>query len=156
MAKRTAQKGKDGGSTAANRRSAVPLSHPPTFGRPDLLILLGLAVMTFGLYAQLIWHQFITLDDPTYIQENPMVNRGVTRAGLAWAFTTFHATNWHPLTWISHMIDSQLFGTNAGRHLLVETLIHAANAVLVFYFVLLTRRARWLMGIIAAVIGLSP
>ena len=60
------------------------LSHVPTFGRPDLLILLGLVVATFAIYAQVIGHQFITLDDPTYIQENPMVNRGVTLAGLAW------------------------------------------------------------------------
>ena len=116
MAKRTARKRKSARTVAANARSAVRLSHLPTFGRPDLLILLGLAVVTFGIYAQVIGHQFITLDDPTYIQENPMVNRGVTLAGLAWAFTTFHAANWHPLTWISHMIDCQLFGMNAGGH----------------------------------------
>ena len=134
MAKRTAQKKKRVGLTAANRRKAVTLSHAATFGRPDLLILLGLAVITFTIYAQVISHQFITLDDPTYIQENPMVNRGITGAGIAWAFTTFYATNWHPLTWISHMIDCQLFGTNAGRHLLVNALIHVANTLLVFWF----------------------
>ncbi len=70
-----------------------------------------------------------------------MVNRGVTLAGLAWAFTTFHATNWHPLTWISHMIDCQLFGTNAGRHLLVNALIHVANTLLIFWFLLRTTHA---------------
>jgi hypothetical protein len=69
-----------------------------------------------------------------------MVNRGVTLSGLAWAFTTFYATNWHPLTWISHMIDCQLFGMNAGRHLLVNALIHAANTLLVFWFLLRTTR----------------
>ena len=82
MAKRTGRKRKVAGSTAANKRSAVLLRHATTFGRRDLLILLGLAVMTFGIYAQVIGHQFITLDDPTYVQENPMVNRGVTLAGL--------------------------------------------------------------------------
>src|SRR3984893_10485770 len=126
MAKRTAQKRKAGSSTAANKRGGAPLRHATTFGRPDLLILFSLAVMTFGIYAQVIGHQFITLDDPTYIQENPMVNRGLTRVGLARAFTTFYATNWHTLTWSSHMIDCQLFGTNAGRHLLVNALIHVA------------------------------
>lgn len=105
------------------------------------MILLGLAVITFGIYAQVIGHQFITLDDPTYIQENPMVNRGVTGAGLAWAFTTFHVANWHPLTWISHMIDSQFFGTNAGGHLLVNAVIHVANTLLVFWFLLRTTHA---------------
>jgi tetratricopeptide (TPR) repeat protein len=156
MAKRTAQKRKAVGSTAANGRSAVPLSHATTFGRPDLLILLGLAVMTFAIYAQVIGHQFITLDDPTYIQENPMVNRGVNGAGLAWAFTTFYATNWHPLTWISHMIDCQLFGMNPGRHLLVNALIHVANTLLVFWFLLRTTHARWPSALVAALFALHP
>ena len=95
------------------------------------------------------------LDDPTYIQENPMVNRGVT-AGLAWAFTTFYATNWHPLTWISHMIDCQLFGMNAGRHLLVNALIHVANTLLVFWFLLRTTHARWPSALVAALFALHP
>src|SRR4029077_19750593 len=112
MAKRTAQKKRAGGLPAANKRNAAPLRNGTTFGRPDLLILLGLAVMTFAIYAQVIGHQFITLDDPTYIQENSRVNRGITGAGITWAFTTFYAANWHPLTWISHMIDCQFFGAN--------------------------------------------
>ena len=85
-----------------------------------------------------------------------MVNRGVTLAGLAWAFTTFYATNWHPLTWISHMIDCQLFGTNAGRHLLVNALIHVANSLLVFCFLLRTTRARWPSAVVAALFALHP
>ena len=156
MAKRTARKRKGARTVAANARSAVRLSHLPTFGRPDLLILLGLAVVTFALYAQVIGHQFITLDDPTYIQENPMVNRGVTLAGLAWAFTTFHAANWHPLTWISHMIDCQLFGMNAGHQLLVNALIHVANTLLVFWFLLRTTHARWPSALVAALFALHP
>jgi len=156
MAKRTARKRRRGRTVAANARSAVRLSHLPTFGRPDLLILLGLAVVTFALYAQVIGHQFITLDDPTYIQENPMVNRGVTLAGLAWAFTTCHAANWHPLTWISHMIDCQLFGMNAGHQLLVNALIHVANTLLVFWFLLRTTHARWPSALVAALFALHP
>ena len=156
MAKRAARKRKADRSTAANRRSALPLGNGTTFERTDRFILLGLAVMTFGIYAQVIGHQFITLDDPTYIQENPMVNRGVTLAGLAWAFTTFHAANWHPLTWISHMIDCQFFGTNAGRHLLVNALIHVANTLLVFLFLLRTTRARWPSALVAALFALHP
>src|SRR5580704_8059317 len=156
MAKRTAQKKKAAGLTAANRRKAVPLRHAGTFGRPDLLILLALGTITFGIYAQVIGHQFISLDDPTYIRENPMVNRGVTAAGFVWAFTTFHAANWHPLTWISHMIDCQLFGTNAGRHLLVNALIHVANTLLVFGFLSRTTGARWPSALVAALFALHP
>ncbi len=152
----TARKRKTALTIAANGRSAVRLSHVPTFGRRDLVILLGLAIMTFGIYAQVIGHQFITLDDPTYIQENSVMNRGVTLAGLAWAFTTFHATNWHPLTWISHMIDCQLFGVNAGRHLLVNALIHVANTLLVFWFLLRATHARWPSALVAALFALHP
>src|SRR5438552_9976154 len=158
MAKRIAQRRKAVGFTAANGRTpkAFGVSHATTFGRPDLLILVGLAIITFGIYAQVIGHQFITLDDDSYIKENPMVNRGVTLAGLAWAFTTFHAANWHPLTWIAHMIDSQLFGMNAGGHLLVNALIHVANTLLVFWFLLRTTHARWPSALIAALFALHP
>ena len=127
-----------------------------TFERSDLLILLGLAVVTFGIYAQVIGHRFITLDDLSYIEGNPMVNRGVTLRGLAWAFTTFHEANWHPLTWIAHMIDSQLFGMIAGGHLLVNALIHAANTLLLFWLLLRTTHARWSSALVAALFALHP
>src|SRR5213083_3235417 len=157
MAKRKAQKRKAVGfRTATKGRSAVPRSRSTTFGRPDLLILLGLAVVTFGIYAQLIGHQFITLDDDAYIKQNAMVNRGLTLAGVAWAFTTFDQGNWHPLTWIAHMIDNQLFGMNAGGHLLVNALIHVANTLLVFWFLFRTTHARWPSALVAALFALHP
>src|SRR5262249_43843080 len=144
--------------TANNERTpkAFEVSHVTTLERPDLLILLGLAVVTLGIYAQLIGHHFITFDDNWYIEENSMVNRGVTLAGLGWAFTTFHAGNWHPLTWIAHMIDSQLFGMFAGGHLLVNALIHAANTLLLFWFLFRTTHARWSSALVAALFALHP
>ena len=156
MGKRTAQKKRAAVSSAVKARRTVPLNYAATLGRSDLLIMLGLAVVTLAIYAQVIGHQFITLDDPTYIQENSMVNHGLTRAGLAWAFTTFHVANWHPLTWISHMIDCQFFGMNAGGHLLVNALIHAANTLLVFWFLLRTTHARWPSALVAALFALHP
>src|SRR5439155_23369275 len=158
MAKRTAQKRKAAGFTAANKPTpkVFEVSHVTTFKRPDLLILLGLVIVTFGIYAQVIGHHFTNFDDAPYITENSMVNRGVTPAGLAWAFTTFHAAYWHPLTWIAHMIDSQLFGMFAGGHLLVNALIHAANTVLLFWFLLRTTRARWSSALVAAFFALHP
>jgi Flp pilus assembly protein TadD len=158
MAKRTAQKRNTVGFAAANEQTpkAFEVRHVTTFERPDLLIVLGLAVVTFGIYAQLMGHQFITFDDDSYIKENPVVNRGVTLEGLAWAFTTFHQANWHPLTWIAHMIDSQLFGMIAGGHLLVNALIHTANTLLVFWFLLRTTHARWPSALVAALFALHP
>src|SRR5436309_10843481 len=157
MAKRRAQKRKAVGfGTATKGRSAVPRSRSTTFGRPDLLILLGLAAMTFAIYAQVVGHQFITLDDDAYIKQNAMVNRGLTLAGVAWAFTTFDQGNWHPLTWIAHMIDNQLFGMNAGGHLVVNALIHVANTLLVFWFLFRTTHARWPSALVAALFALHP
>ena len=112
--------------------------------------------MTFAIYAQVIGHQFITLDDDAYIKGNVMVNRGVTLAGVAWAFSTFDQGNWHPLTWIAHMMDSQLFGMNAGGHLLVNALIHIANTLLVFWFLFRTTHARWPSALAAALFALHP
>ena len=156
MGKRTAQKRKARGSAAAKAQRGVPLIRATTIRRPDILILLALGAITFGIYAQVIGHQFITLDDPTYIRENPMVNRGVTLDGLTWAFTTFYTANWHPLTWIAHMIDSQLFGMNAGAHLLVNAVIHVANTLLLFWLLFGTTRARWPSALVAALFALHP
>jgi hypothetical protein len=154
MAKRTLDKRKAAGFTASGGQTpkAFDLSRVTTFG----LIAAGLAIATFSIYAQVIGHQFITIDDLGYIEENPMVNRGITLGGIAWAFTTFHSGNWHPLTWIAHMIDSQLFGMFAGGHLLVNALIHVANTVLVFWLLLGATRARWSSALVAALFALHP
>lgn len=156
MPRRTAAKRKGARSPATKRPDAIARRQDKKLTKTNLLILFSLAVVTLAIYAQVIGHQFITLDDPTYIRENPMVNRGVTAAGITWAFTTFYAANWHPLTWISHMIDCQLFGTNAGRHLLVNVLIHVANTLLVFWFLLRTTGARWPSALVAALFALHP
>jgi tetratricopeptide (TPR) repeat protein len=127
-----------------------------TFGRNELFIAFGLIAVTLAVYAQVISHQFIILDDNSYIRDNPMVNRGLTLTGIAWAFTTFHAANWHPLTWLSHMLDSQIFGLNAGGHLLVNALIHASNTLLLFLFLRRVTGAKWQSAIVAALFALHP
>src|SRR5438876_8888282 len=164
MAKRSAQKRNDGRVSAPRQEDSFfsvrerkrDACATTTFERPDLLILLGLAIVTFGIYAQVIGHHFITFDDIPYVEENPAVNRGVTLGGLAWAFTTFREGNWHPLTWIAHMIDSQIFGTFAGGHLLVNALIHTANTLLLFWLLLRTTHARWSSALVAALFALHP
>jgi len=127
-----------------------------TFGRADLFIALGLVAVTLAVYAQVIGHQFIILDDKRYILENPIVKQGLTLTGIAWAFTTFHAANWHPLTWLSHMVDCQIFGLNAGGHLLVNVLIHSSNTLLLFLFLRRATGARWQSAIVAALFALHP
>lgn len=124
--------------------------------RRDLLIATALVIATLAVYGQVINHQFISLDDDLYIINNPMVANGLTLAGIKWAFATFHAANWHPLTWLSHMIDSQMFGLVAGWHLLMNALIHALNALLLYYFLSRSTAARWPSAMVAALFALHP
>src|SRR5574341_1083655 len=92
-----------------------------------------LVVATFVVYLQVREFGFLAYDDPRYVQENPHVAGGLSRDGIAWAFTTTHASNWHPVTWLSHMLDVELFGLDAGKHHLVNVALHAVNAVLLLF-----------------------
>ena len=94
-------------------------------------VLIGAAVLTtlvLGVFGQTFSHEFITFDDDVYILEQPRRPEGLTWEGLHWAFG-FHPGNWHPLTWLSHMVDVQVFGLWAGGHHLVSAGIHAGQAV---------------------------
>ena len=100
-----------------------------------MTIAIVLATMTVLVYLPVLQNGFVNYDDPDYILNNPHVKAGLTWSGIVWAFQSSVASNWHPLTWISHMIDCWLFGVNPAGHHLVNVLIHAANAVLLFFFV---------------------
>jgi Flp pilus assembly protein TadD len=125
-------------------------------GRRELLIGVGLIVAVVAVYGQVLSHQFINLDDDIYMYENPMVSAGLTTKGVAWAFTTFHAANWHPLTWLSHMLDAQVFGLNPGAHLAINVLFHILNSLLVFALLWRMTRHLWRSAIVAALFALHP
>jgi tetratricopeptide (TPR) repeat protein len=110
--------------------------------RPRLIALL-LALATLAVYLPVVRNDFVNFDDGDYITKNPAVQAGWTWAGVKWAFTTSHAANWHPLTWLSHMTDCQFFQLNPAGHHFVNALIHALNSALVFLFLLrLTAKLR--------------
>ena len=92
----------------------------------------ALAVVTLLIYLPVLHNGFVNYDDPDYITNNPHVQAGLTWPGIVWAFRSTEASNWHPLTWISHMADCQLFGVNPAGHHLVNVLFHTANTVLLF------------------------
>ena len=96
------------------------------------LICILLAVLTWLVFGQTLRHDFVNYDDPSYVYENPKVNEGLTFAGAARAFTHIHARNWHPLTTLSHMLDCQLFGLQAGGHHFTNVLLHSVIVVLLF------------------------
>jgi len=123
--------------------------------RPRIIGLL-LALITLVVYLPAGRHDFIVFDDPDYVTENLTVQQGITAKGIAWAFTSFHASNWHPVTWISHMLDCGLFGLNPGAQHIVSALIHAANAVLVFVLLLQLTGKLWPAAIVAALFAWHP
>ena len=92
----------------------------------------ALAGATALLFARSAGHPFILYDDARYLTENPMVLRGLSWGGVRWAFTTLYFGNWHPLTWLSYLLDVQLFGFDAGAHHLESAFLHAVNAALLF------------------------
>ena len=94
--------------------------------RPRVIALL-LGLITLLAYLPALHNGFVNYDDETYVTKNPIVQAGLTWAGIQWAFTTFHFSNWHPLTWISYMVDCQLFRLNPAGHHLGNLLLHATN-----------------------------
>ncbi len=96
-------------------------------------ILAALVAVNLVIYAQVRRHEFTQWDDPYYVSQNLEVSRGLTWQGVRWAFTAVHEANWHPLTWLSHMLDVQLFGMSPGPHHLVNVFIHILNTLLLFW-----------------------
>jgi len=115
-----------------------------------------LAVLVALPYAQLRDHEFVHFDDYGYIVDNPHVNVGLSSAGLAWAFTTHHMANWHPLTWISHMLDCEWFGLDPGAHHLMGVGLHLINAVLLFVALWTMTRETAPSLVVAALFALHP
>lgn len=116
----------------------------------------GLFVMTFLAFSPVLRNSFIGLDDGVYITQNPNVSAGLTWEGFKWAFQPGYSANWHPLTWLSHMLDVQLFGMNPAGHHLVNLLFHCMNAVMLFAFMASTTRARGRSALVAALFAVHP
>ena len=117
---------------------------------------LALALITAFSYAPIRHHEAIDLDDPGYVFDNPHVTAGLTSDGIAWAFTTGHAANWHPLTWISHMVDVEFFGVDPGAHHVVNLVLHVINTLLLFGVLAWLTGALYPSAFVAALFGVHP
>ena len=124
--------------------------------RKSLTICLLLIATTLLVFWQVQNYDFVNIDDPHYVSDNPFVKRGLTRASFIWAFTTTRVANWHPLTWLSHMLDYQLYGMNPGGHHLTSVLLHLANAVLLFLVLNRMTGTLWRSGFVAALFAIHP
>jgi hypothetical protein len=120
------------------------------------VIYFALAVVTLLIYLPMLWHGFVNYDDPDYITGNAHVTGGLTRANVVWAFTSNDAANWHPLTWLSHMMDCQLFGVNPAGHHLMNLLFHTANTLLLFLLLEKLTGALWRSAMVAALFAWHP
>ena len=111
---------------------------------------LFLIVATLTVFWQVSNHDFVSCDDDTYVTRNPHVQAGLSTESIKWAFTTTYANFWHPLRWLSHMLDYQLFGLNPGRHHLTSLLLHVASSILLFLVFVRMTEAQWCSALVAA------
>jgi protein O-mannosyl-transferase len=121
-----------------------------------ILICLFLTATSLMLFYQTIDFDFVNYDDPDYITNNRQVQGGITFQNVIWAFTTTHAANWHPLTWLSHMLDVEIYGMHPGGHHATNLLFHIANSLLLFFIFKKMTGAIWPSAFIAAVFALHP
>ena len=119
-------------------------------------ICVALAGITWTVFGQTLRHDFINYDDDLYVYENPNVVSGLTRPAILWAFTHAHAGSWHPLTSLSHMLDCQVYGLNAGGHHFTNVLLHTLAVILLFLFLQQVTRAPWRSAFVAAVFAVHP
>ncbi len=113
-------------------------------------------VATLAVYAQVRHHEFVNFDDDKYITENLHLRKGLSWEGIRWAFTTFYFGFWSPLTWLSRMLDVQLFGLDPGMHLLMNVFIHMASVVLLYIALLRMTGSVWRSAFVAAMFALHP
>jgi len=124
--------------------------------RAQIWVSAVLVVMILSAYGQVRNHSFIIFDDGLYVTENNHVKTGLSPGNVKWALTATYATNWHPLTWISHMLDVQLFGLNAGGHHLTNVLFHILNTLLLFLVFQRATKDLWPSAFVAALFALHP
>jgi protein O-mannosyl-transferase len=121
-----------------------------------LLICILLAAVTFAVYLPVRNYEFVHYDDDVYVTNNTVAKSGLSWQGVEWAFTTGCASNWHPLTWLSLMLDCQLFGVKSGPMHIVNVLFHIANTILLFLVLARMTKRVWQSAFIAALFALHP
>ena len=127
-----------------------------TSNKRTLALCLLLAAFAIALYSPVAAHRFLILDDHDYITANPHIQDGLSGRTVSWAFTSTELANWHPLTWLSHALDGQLFGLNPAGHHLHSVLIHAVNVVLLFLILSWVTGKRGASLLVAALFAVHP
>src|SRR5580704_10167611 len=140
-----------------HRLRAQSISLPKVnHGWLTIAICIALAGLTWLIFGQTLWHDFVNYDDPRYVYENTRITGGLSISGIAWAFTHIHSLNWHPLTTISHMLDCQLYGLKAGWHHFTNVLLHTLATILLFRALEQMTGAVWRSAFVGAVFAIHP
>lgn len=140
--------------SGAKMASPLNVQTPRTAGRG--LICLTLGLITLAVFAPALQHEFLAYDDGQYVTENPHVVGGLSWQGVNWAFRAFYASNWHPLTWLSHMVDCQLYHLRPAGHHLTSVLLHVGNSVLLFLVLCRMTGTTWRSAFVAALFAWHP
>jgi len=134
-------------AASAHQRSTGPLT---------AWTCIGLSVATLASFWPVVYAGFINYDDNDYVTNNPMVQGGLTWRGVQWAFTTRHASNWHPLTWLTHMLDVSLFAKSPTGPHCVNLALHIASALVCFFLLKRLTGAHWRSAFVAGLFALHP
>jgi tetratricopeptide (TPR) repeat protein len=138
-------------------QDVFPARKPGTPSRYQVAAVCGFLLLAVAMvFGQTVCHEFINFDDDQYAYENRHVSQGLTMPGVAWAFCDRHAANWHPLTWLSLMLDCQLYGLSAGGCHLTNVLLHAAAAILLFLLLWRMTGGFWPSALVAGLFAVHP
>jgi tetratricopeptide (TPR) repeat protein len=143
-------------NTRSRKSKKIPSPHSLAPRATILGVSIFLMAITWLVFGETLRHPSINFDDQEYVFENPKINTGLTSTGVLWAFTHSHAENWHPLTSISHMLDCQLFGLQAGWHHFTNVLLHTIAVILLFLVFREMTGALWRSAFVAAVFAIHP
>jgi protein O-mannosyl-transferase len=132
------------------------LEKGPSLRFASLYVCLALVAITWFVFGQTLRHDFVNFDDHVYVYGNPQITQGLTADGLIDAFTHTHARNWHPLTTISHMLDCQLYGLQAGWHHFTNVLLHTVAVLLLFLVLNQMTGAFWQSAFVASLFAIHP
>jgi protein O-mannosyl-transferase len=122
----------------------------------DFLIYLSIVLAIFAVYSQVKHFGFTNFDDDAYVYLNPVIRKGITLEGLLWAFSFHDIGYFHPITWLSHMLDCELFGLNSGMHHLVNVVFHTANSLILFTVLRNMTGLRWSSCAVALLFSIHP
>src|SRR6266403_1758526 len=140
----------------AHKAKQIRSSHSAAPRATILGVSIFLMAITWLVFGETLRHEPINFDDPGYVFRNPQITTGLTSTGILWAFTHSCMQNWHPLTWISHMLDCQFFGLNAGGHHFTNVLLHTIAVILLFLLFQKMTGALWRSAFVAALFAIHP